>query len=177
VRPATGAITSVAVLGFVMLSACSDSDRAFAEPTVIAGVYQDSSGVGTDVRGIPWKITVRSTSDGWCGSDLEFDGAEVQGHQPTCVDAAENGITDAVEMARIGERAFFVFYAPGWRQYALGSHAASSEDPQASALASWGVSQAGPVVLVVSEGGGRNLVVDVRMRSTDGAEAVVSTPT
>ncbi len=173
-RPATGAVTSIATL--FVVSACSDSHRSFGEPTVIAGVYQDSSGVGTEVRGIPWKITVETTSDGWCGSDLEFGGAVVHGNQPECVEAAENGITGAVEMARVGERTFYVFYAPGWRQYGIGSHAASAADPPAE-TASWGVSQAGPVVLVLSEGGGEELVVDVRMRDAGGAETVVTTPT
>jgi hypothetical protein len=177
VRPTTGAIASAAALFVAPLSACGGSHRSFAEPTVIAGVYQDSSGVGTEVRAIPWTITVRTTSDGWCGSDLEFDGSVVHGRQPKCVDALENGITEAVEMARVGERTFYVFYAPGWRQYGVGSHAASSANPQASALASWGVSQAGPVVLVLSDGGGENVVVDVRMRDEGGAETVVSTPT
>ena len=39
------------------------------------------------------------------------------------------------------------------------------------------MSQAGPVVLVLSEGGGEELVVDVRMRDAGGAETVVTTPT
>jgi hypothetical protein len=173
--PATRASISFAALFVVTMSACSGPERSFAEPTVIEGLYQDSSGVGTEVRGIPWRITVRSTSDGWCGSHLEFDGAVVHGDPPRCADAAENGITGAVEMARVGERTFFVFYAPGWRQFGLGSHAASSDD--APALASWGVSQAGPVVLVLSEGGGQGLVVDVRMRDAEGAETIVTTPT
>jgi hypothetical protein len=58
----------------------------------------------------PGKVAGRQTSPApvptghpslrhWCGSNLEFDGDMVRGRESACAKAADDGVTDAVEMA------------------------------------------------------------------------------
>jgi hypothetical protein len=169
-------ITAVAALSAVIVASCGESETSFAEPTVVAGTFQYSRGLDDEVRDIPWQITVNSTDEGWCGSNLEFDGDVLHGGDSACVKAGDDGVTDAVEMARVGERTFYVLYAPGWSQRGLGARAVEGAEPTQSTSGSWGVAQEGPVVLVLSEGGAQDLVVDVQLQGPGGAEAVVSTP-